>query len=177
MRKILGTSAAMLAVLLSHNSGAFACGDKLLVLGRGFTFAQIHRSAAPASILIYMNPSSRVPAADKDLQLQTVLKLAGHRLKSIGDRTELGRALTSGGYDFVVADFVDAGALKDEIEAAPGKPILLPLLYNPSKEQLASAQKQFSCAFKASRNNQILRMIEEAMKSKQKGTDPNCQVR
>ena len=55
----------MLAVLSSFGGGAFACGDKLLVLGRGVRFAQIHRAARAAAILIYMNPSSQLAAAGR----------------------------------------------------------------------------------------------------------------
>jgi hypothetical protein len=122
-----------------------------------------------------MNPGSQVPAAEKDVQLQTVLKLAGHKLKPIESRTEFLRALTSGGYDAVIADLSDAQALKTNVEGAPGKPMLLPLLYKPSKDQLAAAQKQFRCSFKAEKNNPILKVLDEAMKSKQKGTTPKCE--
>jgi hypothetical protein len=156
---------------------AFACGDKLLFLGSGISFGQIHRTEHPASVLIYMNESSELPAADKGVQLQTVLKLAGHKLKSIESRKEFQRALSSGTYDVVVVGLSDAIILESEVQAAPGRPLLLPLLYKPNNDQLAAAQKQFSCAFKAEKNNQILRILDEAMKNKQKDSGPKCPTR
>ena len=167
---------AIVPVILLSLSSAFACWDKLLFLGHGLSIADIHKPEHPASILIYMNPDSQLPAADKDVHFQNLLKLVGHKPKSTESRMEFIRALTSGSYDIVVADLSDAGILKSQVEAAPGKPVLLPLLYKRSKEQLADAQKQFSCAFNADRNNRILRVLDEAMRSKQKGTNPQCQT-
>jgi len=173
MRRIV---VVVLGILLTLST-ALACGDKLLVLGRGVSFAQIHKTDHPASILIYMSAASQLPAADKDVQLQTILKLAGHKPKSIEERAEFLRALTSEKYDFVVAGPADAGLLKGEIAAAPSKPMLLTLLYKPSNEQLSAAQKQFTCAFKAERNNQILHVVDEAMKSRQGQSAPKCLAR
>ena len=164
-----------LLVLLAITS-ALACGDKLLVSGHGVNFALIHKSSSPASILIYMNPASQLPAAEKDVQLQSVLKYAGHKPTSIANRTEFTRALTSGSYDVVLVDYSDARVLKSEIETASGSPVLLPLLYKPNKDQLAAAEKQFSCAVKADRNNRILKVLDDAMKSKQKGAPAHCQA-
>jgi len=165
---------AVVLVFLLGLGSALACGDKLLLLGRGVSFAWIHKAEKPASILIYMNASSELPAADKDVQLQTVLRLAGHRPKSIENRTEFDEALTSGNYNVVIVGISDAGSLKGEVEAAPGRPILVPLLYKPKKEQFAAAQKQFSCAFKAEKNNKILRVLDEALKGESRGTGPTC---
>ena len=168
---------AVVTLILLTVTNAFACGDKLLFLGSGISFGQIHRTEHPASILIYMNESSELPAADKGVQLQTVLKLAGHKVKSIEGRTEFQRALSSGTYDVVVVGLSDATILESEVEAAPGRPLLLPLLYKPNNDQLAAAHKQFSCAFNADKNNQILRMLDEAMKNKQKDKGPKCPTR
>jgi hypothetical protein len=167
----------VVTLILLTVASAFACGDKLLLLGWGISFGQIHRTEHPASILIYMNGSSELPAADKDVHLQTVLKLAGHKLKSIEGRTEFQRALGSGTYDVVVVGLSDATILKSEVETAPGTPLLLPLLYKPNNDQLAAAHEQFSCAFKAEKNNKILGILDEAMKNKQKGTGPKCPTR
>src|SRR5262249_39529910 len=109
--------------------------------------------------------------------VHTLLKLAGHKLKSIASRTEFQRALRSGTYDVVVVGLSDATILESEVEAAPGRPPLLPLLYKQNNDQLAAAHKQFSWAFKAEKNNQISRILDEAMKNKQKDTGPKCPAR
>jgi hypothetical protein len=172
MRPIL----PMALVFLLGLDSALACGDKLLYLGRGLSFAGIHVAKRPASILIYMNASSELPAADKDVQLQTLLRLAGHRPKSVESRTEFEQALTSGSYNVIIVGISDAGTLKAAVEGAPGRPLLIPLLYKPKKEQFAAAQQQFSCAVKAEKNNRILRVLEEAMKGESKGTSPVCRT-
>ena len=168
-----GLSLIVLTVLCSLGN-ARACGSKLIDMGFGATFAQIHKADHPASILLYMNPSSQLPAADKDIQLQSMLKSAGHSLKPIGDRTELLRTLKAGSFDFVVAALPDADALKSDVAAAPGKPMLVAMLYKPSKEQMTAAKTQFTCPVKAEKNNQLLRVLEEASKSKQKAAAFKC---
>jgi hypothetical protein len=136
----------------------------------------MHKAERPASILIYMNASSELPAVDKDVQLQTVLRTVGHRPKSIENRTEFEQALGSGTYNVVIVGISDAAALKSEVERAPGKPLLIPMLYKPKKEQFAAAQEHFSCAVKAERNNRILQVLEDAMKGMTKGTGPVCRT-
>jgi hypothetical protein len=172
MRPIL----AIALVFLFGFDCALACGDKLLFLGRGVSFARIHMAEKPASILIYMNESSQLPAADKDVQFQTVLRIAGHRPKSVANRTEFEQALTSGSYNVIIVGMSDAETLKAEIEGAPGRPLLIPMLYKPKKEQFAAAQQQFSCAVKAEKNNRILRVLEDAMKGESKATGPVCRI-
>ena len=164
---------AVFVVLLSLGS-ALACGDKLLSLGRGVSFARIYKAEKPASILIYMNPGSDLPAADKDVQLQAVLRIAGHRPKSVENRIEFDQALTSGNYQAVIVGISDAGAVRSEVDAAPGRPILFPLLYKPKKELFAAAKQQFSCAVKAEKNNKILRALDEALKAGSTGSGATC---
>jgi len=50
-----------------------ACGDKFLVAGRGTRF-QRPKNARAASVLIYANPSSGLPAALKNVKVESVLK-------------------------------------------------------------------------------------------------------
>jgi hypothetical protein len=152
------------------------CGDKFVVLGRGVRFGAVHMSAHPASILIYMNPNSHVPAADKEFQLQTTLKLAGHKAAIVEDQGGLDRALNSGKYDLVLADLSDAATLESEAKSSPSKPAVLPLVYNPTGTELAQAEKKYSCLVKASRkNHDLLAVIDEAMQGKIKGTGAICQ--
>jgi hypothetical protein len=157
-------------------SPAFACGDKFVVLGRGMRLLRVNASTHPASILIYMNPASRVPAADKEFQLQSTLKLAGHKPAAVDDQRALDKALTSGKYDLVLADLSDAPALEKEARASASKPAVIPVVYNPTGAELSAAEKQYSCVVKASKtNHDLLAVIDEAMVSKSKGTGASCQ--
>jgi hypothetical protein len=176
MKRPLRALSVALGVYLLAATTVFACGDKFLVLGRGVRFQRINASAHLASILIYMNPASQVPAADKEFQLQSTLKLAGHKLSVVEDQRGLDKALKSGKYDIVLADLSDAAAVEPEAHAAASKPAVIPVVYNPTGTELAQAEKQYSCLAKASKkNHDLLAVIDEAMQSKAKSSEVRCQ--
>src|SRR5436189_3115003 len=103
LRKVFGFAVLSAALLLGHGVAA-ACGDKLVILGRGMR-TEMGRARNPPSILVFNNPSSRLPAADREYGLATTLKGAGHRPLVLQDRVQLQEALLSRGYDLVLADF------------------------------------------------------------------------
>ena len=153
-----------------------ACGDKFVVLGRGVRFLGLHAALHPASILIYMNPASHVPAADKEFQIQSTLKLAGHKPHAVENPGDLGKALSSGSYDLVLGDLSDVAMLERQVETVPTKPAVIPVVYNLTGAELAAAEKEHSCLIKASKkNHELLAVIDEAMQSKSRGSDPKCQ--
>jgi hypothetical protein len=167
-------AAAGAAVLLSAGVLS-ACGDKFVVLGRATRFGQMRAAAHPASILIYNNPASRIPAAEKEYRLATTLRSAGHRPLVLQDRVQLEEAVASRDYDVVLADIADADAIEQVARAASPGTVVVPVLYNPSGAELAGAERQYSCVLKASRkNDDLLSVIDEAMKSKAKGVAANC---
>lgn len=175
MRRLLIASAALAAGLVLFPGTAGACGDKFVVLGRGMRLLNVKASAHPASILIYMNPASRVGAADREFQLQSTLKQAGHKPSVVDDQRALDRALTSGKYDLVLADLSDAAALEKEAQGSRSKPGVIPVVYNPTGAELSAAEKQYSCVAQASKtNHELLAVIDEAMVSKSKGAGPTC---
>lgn len=169
MRKaVLGLGLAG-GMLLLVSSDARACGDKFLVVGRSVRSQRALGAAHPASILLYMNPKGVLPAAMKELQLESNLKLAGHRLHAVEDLHVMEQALRSGQYDVVMADLSDVPDLQRAIEAASSRPMLLPVVVNPTAEELAAAQKQFRCLMKApSRRQSYLAAIDEAMSLREK---------
>src|SRR5687767_3512321 len=109
-------------VLLIGAGPGSACGDKLLVLGRGARF-QMQPADYPASILFYVNPEA--PGAEKIdfTRLQGILRQAGHRFRSVRGREELAVALATARFDIVLADFADAPRLEKTIEASPSQPL------------------------------------------------------
>jgi hypothetical protein len=152
------------------------CGDKFVVLGRGMRFQRALASSHPASILIYMNPASRVPAAEKEFQLQSTLKLAGHKPAVANDPGSLDRALKSGKYDLVLADLSDAATVEANAQASGSKPDVIPVVYNPTEMELSGAERRYSCLVKASKNgHDLLGVVDEAMSSRSKGTGATCQ--
>ena len=85
------------------------------------------------------------------------------------DSAQLDFVLKAGNVDVVLADAADAGDLSRELKSAPNKPVIVPVLYKPSKDEWAVAQKQYSFPLKASADQiQFLKMIEMAMKARAK---------
>ncbi len=118
---------------------ASACGDKLLVLGRGGRF-QAETADYPASILFYVNPNA--PGAEKVefTQLQGIMRQAGHRFRSVQGREELAVALKTARFDIILADFDDAYRLEKMIQASSSQPLLLPWVYQETKADAPRAR-------------------------------------
>jgi ABC-type amino acid transport substrate-binding protein len=75
--------------------------------------------------------------------------------------------LKSGKVDVVLADFADIAGITRQLQSAPSKPVLLPILVKPSKAELSAVQKEYKFALKASADEiQYLTAIDEAMKSR-----------
>jgi hypothetical protein len=134
----------LIATLTAASVELGACGDKFLRVGRS---ARFHRYAAvhPATILIY-KPVNSTPAGIE--ALTTILKQAGHKPVAIDNGTGFVGALNAAEYDLVIADYGDASQIKKDLQSAPSKPVLLPILYKPTKAVEAEAEKQYACLIK-----------------------------
>ena len=65
----------------------------------------------------------------------------------------------------VLVDFADLGGITRLLQSAPSKPVIVPILFKPSKAELAAAQKEYKFALKAPAEEfQYLTAIDEAMK-------------
>jgi hypothetical protein len=165
MRRIVFILGLILLVLSLGERPVDACGDKLLVLGRGVRF-QSDIPLQPASILVYKlnNPG-----------LQSVLREAGHKIESVENRQDLEGALKAGKYDIVLTVLSEANSLAGVVAAAPSKPLLIPLVFKGAKSEIATAEKQYQCVLKApNRVGHYLATVDKAMdlKSKRDGTKP-----
>lgn len=161
MRVSLKTLALAGAIALVAWQPSGACGDKFLVVGRG---RENYRAVHPASILIYADAKTPLPDAIRKLGIPSSLKAAGHKSLIVDTSAELNTALASGRYDAVVVDISDAATLEPKLEAAPGRPALLPLIYNPTGKELAQAEREYSCLMKSpSKDKDFLAVIDDAM--------------
>lgn len=142
-----------------------ACGDKFLRMGQAL---RLSRAVRPASILIYMQPDSVVPAAAKDLKL-SAMKQAGHRLHMVESESDLETALRSGAYDIVLGDASAAALVRRAAHAAGPKPRFLPVFYKPTSQQLDAAAKQYGCFVAApGKRYEILAEIDHVMEERRK---------
>jgi hypothetical protein len=175
MRKSLVALGALAGVLCLVEP-LFACGDKLVLLGRGIRFQRMIATKHPATILVYLNPGAGISAADREYQLRSLLKLAGHKPRAVATATELTKEIGSGSYDLILADYSDAAALEKQIPAAKPKPALIPVMYNPSADQRAAAEKEYSCLVApAKKNYDLLKVIDQAMTTRPESPGPKCQ--
>jgi len=159
----LGLTACALMV----GGDALACGDKLVIVGRGLRAKR--KAVSKASILAYARPGGSLPAALGEGGLQKNLERAGHRLSRVGTEEELRRALAAGGYDLVLADMKAAPRLEAQANSAPTHPTVLPTLYNPSPEELKAAESAFHCVLKApAKEKDYLAVVDEAMAARAK---------
>lgn len=120
-----------------------ACGDKYIRLaarlGPNYTAEQA------AKVLIYMPPDSVVPAAASRIGLHDSLRRAGHRVDAVSRPADLDAALKIRRYDIVIADAAAADTLAPALQAAPGRPSLVPVFHKQTARQREDARKQLRC--------------------------------
>jgi len=151
---------------LLTGSAALACGDKLLAIGRAVRFQRAYAAARQANVVIYTN-GTKSGATLKGSKLQITLKQVGHKLQTVEDAAQLDQALKSGRVDVVLADIADVSGITRQLQSAPSKPVVLPVLFKASKADLAAAQKEYRFALKAPGDEvQYLVAIDEVMKSR-----------
>ncbi len=166
---------AMLAGILVASESLLACGDKLVLLGRGIRFQRMLASKHPASILVYLNPGSGISSADRQYQLRSLLKLAGHKPRAVATAAELTKEMSSGSYDLILADYSDVATLEKQLPSARPKPDVIPVMYNPSADQRAAAEKQYSCLVTpAKKSYDLLGVVDQAMVSRAANSSLTC---
>ena len=145
MRRVL-VVITVAAIAGSASVDLTACGDKFLRAGRSAR-TKGYAAIYPASILIY-KPNATV----KGLQeFESLLKKAGHKPTAIKDSALLNDALASAKFDVVIADYENATAIKQQLQAGASEPGFLPILHNPTKAQESEVAKQFHCILKPER--------------------------
>ena len=142
---------AILAVAVALGPmGAEACGDKFLRVGRGARYQRGYAALYPASILLFSRPGS--PSAASLRELEPVLKRAGHRLVKVEDGEALGPALRNGHFHFVLTDAGEVATVDRALATGGPRPTIIPVLYRPTKETLAAAQKRYACVIETPGN-------------------------
>ena len=165
MRASVAILIASAAVLLQDTTAAQACGDKFLLVGRGVSFHRAYAAIYPASIVIYTQPQGRAAKAIRDSRLQADLKLAGHRVLLVENDEALTHALESDRVDLVLTDITDAARTSTQAAASPSKPTVLPVMYEPTREEAKEIEARYQCRLKTSDHaDRYLSAIDDAMK-------------
>src|SRR5262245_39331940 len=175
-RLALGLGLAAGALALAGD--ALACGDKLVVVGRGLRPQRMKASPQRGAILLYVAPGSSVSKIVEDGRFRKDIERAGHRVRSVTTKEELGSALQTGSYDLVLADIHTLNQVEGAAKAGASKPTVLPTLYNPTDEELAAAKKQFYCVLdkssSARQQQDYLAVVNDALSMRAKEHDPKA---
>jgi ABC-type amino acid transport substrate-binding protein len=154
-------------VLAQSAAPLLACGDKFLLVGRGVTYHRAYGAIYPASIVVYAPPQRNATKAIRDPRFQADLKLAGHRVVVVESDAALARALESDRVDFLLTDVADADRLSRQAVAAASAPGVLPVMYEPTKEEIKQVEARYHCQLKSSdRVDRYLSSIDDAMKAR-----------
>jgi hypothetical protein len=160
--------AGLIAVTLGGSIDLGACGDKFLRVGRSARFRRygaVHR----ASILI-VSPAGATRAGINDLT--SILARAGHKPVALDRQANVSAALAASRYDLVIADYLDAGRLRADLQSAGSQAALLPMLDKPTKAVEAEAMQQYAFLIKLHEMTKYdaLAEIDRLMESAGRGT-------
>jgi hypothetical protein len=148
-------------------SGANACGDKLLRIGRNFRYHQRYVKKRPARMLIYTPAYSTTLPGAKAAQIQDYFQKVGHKPLAVDNIDKLTEALKSGQYDLILTDFADAATLQRQVASTPSQTVVLPVLYKRSKSEETDAAKQYPAMIKNPTDAMdFLQAIYKVMKSR-----------
>jgi CheY-like chemotaxis protein len=167
MQKSLLNFGVPVILFLLLSQVAFPCGDKFLVVGRGMRYGTAKH---PASILIYSHN------AEQAKDLQSILKMAGHKLQMVSTEMELNSSVAKNPYDLVLMDLNDAVLLERNIEATAHKPAVVPVIYTQNGTELANAASKYACILHGEKKNRnIVKVVDSVMEEKTKGAPLKCE--
>ena len=170
--------AAILTVVTPGAVPVHACGDKLMMLGRGIRFQAKHTPRA-AAVLLYL-PESATGQALTDPKLETALREAGHAVRAVTSPADLEAALGSGSYDVVLANLTHAPELESAKRVAERNAVVLPAVYlvapgsgpvakERAKADREKAAKEFAVVVDVpGRPGHYCRAVDQAMELKLK---------
>ena len=159
MRRIILVLLMLAGIALLNVEFVNACGDKALRIGRGIRF---RRTSHPSAVLIYI-PSN----VTRSTQLESLLKKIGHKTYAASGTNDLNVALTSGNYDLLFTDVASAPSIEKQMQSSPYKLILIPVVANGKKAEVAAVQKQYRYVVKNPHSgDHYLDVIDEAMRSR-----------
>lgn len=166
------------AAFLAGSPAALGCGDKFVVLGRGVRFGRAYAAKFPGSVLIYVNPTSHMPVAMKEFRLETMIRAAGHKTRTVESAADFEQALASGKYDIVLADIGDGAEAQRRAGSVSVKPTVIPVLYKPTPAELEGVEQKYGCliAPASSRRSDLLPVLDKAMQNRKSGAGVRCQT-
>ncbi len=166
-------AAVALSLLTSSAQEVLACGDKLLVVGRGARYQRGYVAINPTSVLVVDAGSSN--------QLLAPLKRAGHRVEVVRDSGELRRAIAANNHEVVLADWSRASEVQALVSSVQSSAMFVPVLSGAaSAADLEAAKKTYGCPLESSKpkvNKNFLARLDDVIDAKRKSKPLSCDVK
>ena len=151
------------AVGLFTGADLYACGDKFLVAGRGTRY-QRPKNARAASVLIYADPSTGLPAAFKSVPVESMLKRQGHRSTTAETLEQLSALVTGGRYDVILAAGSVAAAIERLLASVSEPPVVVAFCVKPTGQEPREKAPSTPCTVKAPpKERSLLEAIDKAV--------------
>jgi hypothetical protein len=126
--------------LSSLCTDVLACGDKFLRVGRSPRFRN-YASVHPSPILVFAPRWTRHGISE----FEHMLTRAGHTPVTVTTADGLSQAFAARKYAVIITGYDDAVNVRQQLEAIPSSPALLPLLYKATKKAEAEASATYRC--------------------------------
>jgi len=166
MKTRLVAVTVLLFCAIGQGGPLLACGEKFLMRSRGTRFQRAPLARISASILIYANPALNLTRALAGVSVDATLRKAGYRPTTVTSQKEFQSALARGGWDLVLLDVGDSDAAIAR-SPVPNAPVVLPVMFNASKADLAAAKKQHPHVVKGPLKGQsLVEAIDDALADK-----------
>lgn len=165
MKRAYVLAGILTSAVLAFVPDADACGDKSLSVG-GSRMQRAIAARDPASILLYVPSSSRLPGATRELKLQETLRGVGHKYQEVATWPELQAAVSTGQFNIIFADPADLPELRRHFLSFAPRIAIIPVAYKLTSAEKDELAKQRGFVIKApSRAAQYLPTIAEAVRS------------
>ena len=119
MRRLITSTLTVLAVGALAASDLNACGDKLLLLGRGVQISRYQTTKQPLSIILYKHEGMAKGSGMNDFEI--IVKRIGHKVRIAKNLTQLNEVLSSSKVDVVAADPTDLSTVRQTVGSTPSK--------------------------------------------------------
>ena len=156
-------AALLLLAGIGSSQPLLACGEKFLMGSRGTRFQRAAPARRPAAILVYANPAMNVPKALANVPFDATLRKAGYRPTVVSSADAFDSALGRGGWDLVLVDVAESKAVSSRAQGV-NAPVILPIMFKATGDELSAAKKQYRVVLKAPTKNQsFLDAVDDAL--------------
>lgn len=164
------------AAALLQTGLAYACGDKLSVIGGGVSFERLGGLGVSGTVVMLLEPNSVLRTANDNLKLRQALESAGYKVRAVDDPGVLTKSLDQGPVEIVLVSWGDATRLKAELASREAAPTVLPVAYEVDAADLAVANSQGTCYVIAAqgRDKEFVKGVTRAMKQRAKNQPQQC---